>query len=71
MPVLSLVIAGGDINNPSDLLAFLPLSSILPNPNDRTLTVDGGAPWSHTPPPKQNTAVPTGVWLELLINPVR
>jgi hypothetical protein len=43
---LIFVEAGGDVNDPSHILAFIPLSDIDP---DRRLEANGV--WSHTPPP--------------------
>ncbi|NJO16257.1 MAG: hypothetical protein HC877_11045 [Thioploca sp.] len=46
---LIFVTAGGNVNNPADVVDFRPLSSILPDPADRTLRATD-VPWSHTPP---------------------
>ena len=55
---LIFVTAGGDVNNSNDILAFKPLSDILPNPADRTLSASD-IPWAHTPPPPPWPSTPS------------
>lgn len=60
---LIFVTAGGDVNNSDDIVSSRALSSILPNPDDRTLRAED-VPWSHTPPaapwPSTPSDFPTG-----------